>query len=85
MKKISKNYKIILAILTLISVGLIVAGFFVPPLGVVNGSVLTAVGEIFGFSALWVGVAALEKGYDATIKKGDTEITITDDGPSTKL
>lgn len=79
MKKINKNYKIILAILTTISVGLIVAGFFVPPLGVVNGSVLTAVGEIFGFSALWVGVAALEKGTDVTVRHNNTEININND------
>ena len=82
MKKISKHYKIIIAILTLISIALIIGGFFVPPIGVINGSVLTAVGEIFGFATLWVGISAIEKGYDTRIQKGDITVDITDDGLS---
>ena len=34
------------------SVGLCIAGFAVPPMGVIDGSVLTAVGMLFGFATL---------------------------------
>ena len=65
--------------LTIIAVVLIGASFVVPPLGVIDGSVLAATGELFAFSGLWVSIIALEKGYDATLKKGDYELTLTDD------
>ena len=37
-----------------LSIGLIVTGFFMPPMAEVDGSVLTAVGELFGFATLEV-------------------------------
>ena len=36
----------------IVSIGLIVAGFCVPPMGIIDGSVLTAVGILFGFASL---------------------------------
>ena len=35
---------------------LIIASFIVPPLGVVDNSVLTAIGEIFAFAGAYTGV-----------------------------
>lgn len=35
-----------------ISIGLIVGGFFCPPMGIIDGSVLTAVGELLAFATL---------------------------------
>lgn len=61
-----------------VSVLLIVAGFLVPPTGVLDPSVLTAVGELFGFATLYVVMRCVEKGIDAKIKKGNTELTIGD-------
>ena len=55
---------------------LIVGGFFVPPLGVIDGSVLTAVGELLGFSALNVLMLGLNKGTDITVRKGDLEVEV---------
>ena len=43
-----------------VSVGLIVGGFFVPPMGVIDGSVLTAVGELLLFPTLLYGYRAIE-------------------------
>lgn len=60
----------------LVSIGLIVGGFFVPPMGFIDGSVLKAVGELFAFAALAVGGHALTLGYDLKIARGDTEINI---------
>lgn len=63
----------------IVAIGLIIAGFLCPPLAVIDGSILTACGEIFGFAALGVGIYAIDKGYNTTIKKGETEIHIKDD------
>lgn len=58
------------------SVGLIIASFFIPPLAVVDGSVLAAVGELFGFAALAEVAAAIERGHSASISHGNTTIEI---------
>ena len=59
-----------------VSLGLIIASFFIPPLAVVDGSVLAAVGEIFGFAALGEVGAAIERGHTASIQHGNTTIEI---------
>lgn len=59
-----------------VSIALIVGGFFVPPKGVIDGSVLKAVGELFAFAALAVGAHAVRLGYDLRVSKGDTTVEI---------
>lgn len=58
------------------SVGLIITSFFIPPLAVIDGSVLAAVGELFGFAALGEVAAAVERGHTASISHGNTTIEI---------
>ena len=58
------------------SLFLIITGFFIPPKAVVDSSVIACVGELFGFAALGAFIRALDKGVDAKITKGDTEIKI---------
>lgn len=71
-------YAVILA-----SIGLMVAGFIVPPTGVIDGSVLKAIGEIMAGSAVLEVVIKLpqyiEAGVKAKIEHGDTTITIGKD------
>ena len=62
-----------------LSIGLIVGSWFVPPMAVVDGTVLAAVGEIFGFAALGTVINAIDKGHKATITKGDTTLTVGTD------
>lgn len=64
----------------LTSIALIVASFIVPPTGVVDPSVLAAVGELFAFAALGAVIKAIDKGSSASVKKGDVEIKIDGDG-----
>lgn len=53
-------------VLTAIAVGLLVGGFFCPPMGKIDGSVLQGAGILLGFAALWVCAEAfLERGADA--------------------
>lgn len=69
-------HKWVFIICLVISVGLIVGSFFVPPMGVIDGSILAGVGELFGFAALGEVGAAIEKGHGATISHGSTTIEI---------
>lgn len=59
-----------------VSIALFIGGFFVPPVGVIDGSVLTAGGILFGFAALGVFGQSLANGKDMTFRKGDVEITV---------
>lgn len=59
-----------------VSVGLIVGGFFVPPMGSIDGSVLTAVGELLLFPTLLYGFRAVEMGLKVRFQKGETSIEI---------
>ena len=65
------------------SIVLVVAGFIVPPQGVIDGSVLKAIGELMGGSAVLEVViklpAYIEAGVKAKIEHGDTTITIGKD------
>ena len=63
-----------------ISVALIVGSWFVPPLAVVDGSILASVGELFGFASLWAVYKAIDKGTPASISHGDTTVTINKEG-----
>lgn len=61
-----------------VSIGLIIGGFFVPPMGVIDGSVLTAVGEIFGFAAL-AKVPEVFRGHKTVeLTHGNTTISVKD-------
>lgn len=70
------HHKTITLVLTIVAVLLIIASFFVPPCGVVDSSVLAAVGEIFAFAALWTTIYSISRGADVTINHGQTQVTI---------
>ena len=65
-----------LRILSISSIILIIASFFVPPLGIVDVSILAAVGELEALGVLWIVLRAVEKGTGASFKKGDVEVDI---------
>ena len=58
------------------SIGLILGSFFVPPMGVIDGSILAGVGELFGFATLATVIEAIKKGSDVTISHGSTTVGI---------
>lgn len=67
---------------TLIAVGIVlgVVGFFIPPYGVIDGSVISFFGEILaavGVLMAWDSISeALHRGVDTTVKTGHTEVTL---------
>lgn len=81
MAEIAKDLlgRVVFWVCLIVTLILIVLGFVVPPMGTIDPSVLTAVGEIFGFATLGVVADAIKEGYDAKIKKGEMEINITND------
>lgn len=60
------------------SLCLFIGGFFCPPMGVIDGSVLTATGILLGFAALGVAGQNLANGKDVVFHHGETEVTIGD-------
>ena len=80
MREFYKNYlqsNLFFWIFSIIGVILIIVAFILPPLSVIDNTVLIAVGEINGFIALGTVIKAIDKGVDATFQKGDTSVTIT--------
>ena len=61
-----------------ISVLLIVLSFFIPPLAIVDGSVLAAAGELFGFAALGAVIHSIDRGKTASVSHNGTTITVGD-------
>ena len=58
----------------IVSIGLMVAGFCVPPTGIIDGSVLTAVGILFGFASLAQIPIIIEVAGYVKMTKGDMTI-----------
>ena len=77
--------RITFAICFFVSVGLIVGGFFVPPMGVIDGSCLTAVGELLLFPTLLYAYRAVELGLTVKFNHGDTSIEITKQKPQADI
>lgn len=65
-----------LKILTITSVALIISSFIVPPLGIIDGSVLAAVGELTGLGALWEFTKAMKKNIDTKVKIKELSLSI---------
>lgn len=64
------------------SIGLLLAGFFAPPIGSIDPSVITAVGLLFGFGVLAQIPYIIEVAGYAKISNGSTTIEISRDDES---
>ena len=82
MKKFYKNYlenNTFFWVFSIIGVILIIVAFILPPLSVIDNTVLIAVGEIDGMIALGAVIKAIDKGESATFTHNNTELTINGD------
>lgn len=67
-------------ILLFASIVLLVASFICPPTGVIDPSVIAAVGELAGFGAIGAVIKGIENGTGVKLSKGNIEMEIkTDD------
>lgn len=57
---------------------LICVGFIIPPTGVIDSSVITAVGELLGFAVVGQLPALIDKGYKIKVIHKDTTIEADD-------
>lgn len=78
MKKQKHADKGIFYVCLAFSLAMFIAGFFCPPMGVIDGSVLTAGGILLGFATLAVAGQNLANGKDVTFHHGETEVTVGD-------
>ena len=65
-----------------ISLLLIIGGFLLPPMGIIDGSVLTAVGELLMFGVLAqlpAIIDAAKNGKAIHLQKGDFSVDVTAD------
>ena len=60
-----------------VSILLIVGGFFCPPMGSIDGSVLTAVGLLLMFAVVEKIPEAIAAGKSVKISKGDASLEVT--------
>lgn len=80
MREFYKNYlenNLFFWLFSIIGVILIVAAFLLPPLSVIDNSVLIAVGELDGMIALGAVIKSIDKGASATLTHNNTSITIS--------
>ena len=76
--------KYIFIVCLAMSIILFIGGFFCPPMGVIDGSVLTAGGILLGFATLAVAGQNLANGKDVIFKKDDIEIKVGDEEDESK-
>lgn len=62
---------------TFAAIGLFIAGFFVPPMGVIDGSVLKAGGILLGFASVAQLPELARRGTDVKIQHGQTALSVT--------
>lgn len=72
---------IVFCICLFTSIAMMAVGFILPPKGVIDGSVLTAVGELFGFATLFQ-LPRMINGHRVELSHGNTSITVHDTDPS---
>lgn len=65
--------------IVIFAAALFTAGFFVPPVGIIDGSLLKAVGELIALQAGVLVAYAIVSGKTATITHGNTTTVIGDD------
>lgn len=63
---------------TICAIGLFIASFFWPPCGVIDESVIKAVGYCFAFAGLYEFREAVLEGLGVKLTHGDTTIEIKD-------
>lgn len=59
-----------------VAILLFIIGFFTPPIGMIDGSVITAVGILFGFATLGQIPVIISVAKSAKVKHGETTIEL---------
>lgn len=82
MRKFWKNYlenNLFFWLFSIAGLLLIIASFLLPPMGIVDNSILAAVGELDGLIALGTVIKSIDKGRSASFQHNGTSVTINGD------
>ncbi|MCR4716197.1 MAG: hypothetical protein K5656_03360 [Lachnospiraceae bacterium] len=63
-------------ILSFSSIVLVFTSLLLPPMGVIDPSVVSATGELLGWGALFTVIKAIDKGKGISVKHGNTEVEV---------
>jgi hypothetical protein len=74
-----RHYIIAFWVTLSVSIGLIIGGFFMPPKGEIDGSVMTSVGELFLWPALAFAAKAIEEGKVVSFNAGHASVNVGKD------
>lgn len=67
---------ILFTITTFAAIALFVGGFFVPPMGIIDGSVLKAGGILLGFGSVAQVPLLARRGIDVKLQHGQSSMTV---------
>lgn len=68
-------FRVVFLVSWVFSLGLFLGGFFTPPTGQIDGSLLKAAGILLAFSSISMLPDIIASGKSATIEHGDTKVT----------
>lgn len=71
-----RGFKVCFYVCQTISILLIIVSFFVPPMGVIDGSVFAGIGELAFFPTLLSFYNIVMSGKRATLSKGNTTVQV---------
>lgn len=71
---------ILFTITTFAAIGLFVGAFFVPPMAIIDASVLKAGGILLGFGSVAQIPVLAKAGADFKLQHGQTSLSVTNDG-----
>ena len=67
---------VLFSVTTIAAIALFTAGFLVPPMGIIDGSVLKAGGILLGFGSVAQVPLLARRGADVKIQHGQTSLTV---------
>ena len=71
--------KVVFYICLFSAIGLLIGGFFAPPIGIIDNSLLAAVGLLLLFAVVAIWGRSIDLGRRATFQKGDLTLQIEGD------
>ena len=77
-KRVSTSTTIALWVCLGMTILMFAVSFFIPPKGVIDGSIFKAAGFLFGFATLFEVREAIREGMGVRLTHGDTTIEIRD-------
>lgn len=80
-RNIRRSTTVALWVCMVAAIGLYVASFCVPPMGVIDGSVLKAGSWLFAFAGLFEAREAIREGLGFKLTHGETSVEVRDADP----